>query len=165
MDAYSPAAWEAVFSALASASAALTGLLFVALSINLGQVIKGAGLVARAIEVLILLISVLAISILLLIPAQPASAAGSEVLSIGVVAEVALTYIHVRAPRQSLHVSVRGFAMRVLGAQVGPLLMIAGAVSLLFGAGGGLYWVVPALLFAAVAAIIGAWGLLVEIVR
>ena len=55
--------------------------------------------------------------------------------------------------------------MRVLGAQVGPLLMIAGGISLLFSAGGGLYWVVPAMLFATVAAIIGAWVLLVEIIR
>lgn len=165
MEAYSPSDWAAVFSALASASAALTGLLFVALSINLGQVIKGAGLVARAIEVLVLLVSVLLVSVLLLIPGQPQSAAGSEILSVAIFAEVLVGYIHVRAPRRALHISSRMFAMRVVGSQIGLLLMVAAGISVLAGAGGGLYWVVPAMLFATVAAIIGAWVLLVEIIR
>jgi hypothetical protein len=165
MEAYSTSSWMAVFTALAGAAAALTGLLFVALSINLTQVLKQPGLVPRAVEVLILLVAVLIVSTLLLMPSQPSDAVGSEILTVAVVAEIMVTYIHVRAPRRSLGVTGQQFALRVAGAQVGLILLIAGGVSVLVHSGGGLYWVVPALLFAVVAAIIGAWVLLVEILR
>jgi len=64
-----------------------------------------------------------------------------------------------------LGVTRSNFATRVLGAQSGPIFLIVGAVSLLAQNGGGLYWIVPALLAAMVAAIAGAWVLLVEIQR
>ena len=165
MDDYSATAWTSAFAAIAASSAALTGLLFVALSINLSQVIKGEGLVRRAIEVLILLTAVLVLSTLLLMPAQPAATLGVEVLSIAVLAEVLITWIHVRAVRHLVAVTPFQFAMRVFGAQVGLVFMIIGGVSLLAQNGGGLYWIVPAMLAAMVAAVVGAWVLLVEIVR
>lgn len=165
MDGYSTANWNGAFSAVANASAALTGLLFVALSINLSHVIKGQGLVARAIEVLILLAGALIISTLLLMPGQQIESTAVEILSIAVVLFVLLAYIHVRAPRRALGVSRRQFALRVVGSQSGPVLLIVGAASLFAQNGGGLYWVVPALLAAMIAAIVGAWVLLVEIVR
>ncbi len=165
MDAYAPAAWAPAFTAIAGSSAALTGLLFVALSINLSQVIKGEGLVRRAIEVLILLTAVLVLSTLLLMPAQPAATLGVEVLYIALLAEVLITWIHVRAARHLVNVTPLGFAARVFGAQVGLVFMLIGGVSLLAQSGGGLYWIVPAMLAAMVAAIVGAWVLLVEIVR
>lgn len=48
MPAYSAAEWESLFVAEADASAALAGLLFVALSINLERILKGIGLPGRA---------------------------------------------------------------------------------------------------------------------
>ena len=48
MPAYSAAEWESLFVAEAGASAALAGLLFVALSINLERILKGIGLPGRA---------------------------------------------------------------------------------------------------------------------
>jgi modulator of FtsH protease len=165
MDAYSTANWAPVFSAAAGASAALTGLLFVALSINLTHVIQGPGLTGRAIEVLVLLTSALIISTLLLMPSQGADTVATEILTVAVLVEVLLIYIHVRAPRRVLGVSAANFAMRVFGAHIGPIFLIVGAISLFARSQGGLYWVVPALLAAMVAAIIGAWVMLVEIVR
>ncbi|HEY0830724.1 MAG TPA: hypothetical protein VGE99_06240 [Candidatus Dormibacteraeota bacterium] len=165
MDAYSPDSWAAAFTAVASSSAALTGLLFVALSINLDRVIKGPGLVARAVEVLLLLVAVLIIATLLLMPGQGVASAAIEILAVAILMSSLLGYIHVRAPRRALGVTASNFAMRVVGDHVGPLFLIVGAVSLLLHDGGGLYWVVPALVAAMVAAIIGAWVMLVEIVR
>ncbi len=55
--------------------------------------------------------------------------------------------------------------MRVVGGQLGPIFLIVGGVSLLAQRGGGLYWVVPALVAAMVTAIIGAWVVLVEAAR
>ena len=165
MDAYSTANWAPVFSAIASASAALTGLLFVALSINLSQVLKVQGLIARAVEVLILLTSSLLVSTLNLMPGQAPQTVAIEILSVATLVAATLAYIHVRAPRRVLGVTRSNFAMRVMGAHSGPMFLIVGALSLLAQNGGGLYWVVPALLAAMVAAIAGAWVLLVEIQR
>ena len=165
MDAYSPDSWTGAFTAVASSSAALTGLLFVALSINLDRVIKGPGLVARAVEVLLLLVAVLVIATLLLMPGQGVQAAAIEIIVVAILMSSFLGYIHIRAPRHALGVSRTNFAFRVMGDHMGPLFLVVGAVTLFTGSGGGLYWVVPALIAAMVAAIIGAWVLLVEIVR
>jgi modulator of FtsH protease len=163
--AYSPDAWAAAFTAVAGAAAALTGLLFVALSINLDRVIKGAGLIGRAVEVLVLLVAGLIIALLLLMPAQGSSSAGLEIVAVAVTTIAWLTFIQVRAPRRTLGVTTANFVMRVLGDHLGPLLLVVGGVSLWAQTGGGLYWVVPGLIAAMVAAIIGAWVMLVEILR
>jgi hypothetical protein len=42
MRGYDPADWEPFFTALIAAAAALTGLLFVAVSINLNQILQHA---------------------------------------------------------------------------------------------------------------------------
>jgi hypothetical protein len=165
VDAYTPDSWGAPFTAVASSAAALTGLLFVALSINLDRVIKGPGLVARAVEVLLLLVAVLVIATLLLMPGQGADSASIEILVIAILMSSLLGYIHIRAPRRALGVSTANFLLRVAGDQTGPLFLIIGGVTLLMRNGGGLYWVVPAMTAAMVAAIVGAWVLLVEIVR
>ena len=166
MDAYSAAAWTAAFAAIAGSSAALTGLLFVAISINLTQILKVTGLVARAIEVVVLLAAVLVLSTLLLMPAMTSAALGVEVLSITVVAETFVTWIQIRSARSvATLVGPFNFAFRVFGGQVGLILLLVGGVSLLAQSGGGLYWVVPGMAFAMVSAIIGAWVLLVEILR
>ena len=166
MDAYSAAAWTAAFAAIVGSSAALTGLLFVALSINLGPIIKGPALVPRAIEVLVLLTAVLVLSALLLMPAMSAAALGIEVLSITLVAEALVTAIQIRSVgRLPSAVTPLGFALRVLGGQVGLILLLIGGLSLLAQSGGGLYWVVPGMAFVMVSAIVGAWVLLVEIQR
>lgn len=159
MDAYSTTSWAAVFAATAGASAALTGLLFVALSINLSHVLQGPGWIGRAVEVLVLLTAAMILSILLLMPDQGAPTLAAEVLSVAALVIVVLAYIHIRAQHRRL------FVMRVFGGQLGPVFLIVGGVSLAAQNGGGLYWVVPALLASMVAAIIGAWVVLVEAAR
>ena len=165
MTAYSPDAWVAAFAAIAGSAAALTGLLFVAISINLERILKGQGLVARAFEVLLLLVGVLALATLLLMPGQGTANAAAEAIGVGGGLFGVLAFIHVRAPRHALGVSAMNFAMCVFFDQLGPVLLIAGGISLLVQNGGGLYLVVPALIATMIAAIIGAWVLLVEILR
>ncbi|HEX5441177.1 MAG TPA: hypothetical protein VFW76_09855, partial [Ktedonobacterales bacterium] len=65
--------WQSFFVAQAGASAALTGLLFVAVSINLNRILEldsttNNGLANRALGALITLVSVLLSSSLLLVP-------------------------------------------------------------------------------------------------
>jgi hypothetical protein len=56
--------WGELFLAGAGASAALAGLLFVAMSINLERILQGAGLPGRAGEAIVLLVAVLVFSML-----------------------------------------------------------------------------------------------------
>jgi hypothetical protein len=165
LDGYSIGDWGLAFTATAGASAALTGLLFVALSINLKQIVANPGLVARAIEVLVALTAALILSTLLLMPGQPNGAAGIEIIVTAIGVSTVAGWIHLRTDRKALGISAFGFAMRVFGAHSGPVFLAIGGISLLAQAGGGLYWVVPALLALIVVAIIGAWVMLVEILR
>lgn len=86
MHAYSTAGWKSLFVAGTGASAALAGLLFVAISINLERILQSAGLSGRAGEAMVLLITVLSVSTLVLVPGQPPTVLGAELLGIGLIA-------------------------------------------------------------------------------
>lgn len=60
--------WESFFTAEVGASAALAGLIFVGVSINLTRIISLPGLPNRALLTLCLLLAILVISSLMLIP-------------------------------------------------------------------------------------------------
>lgn len=80
MHAYTTAGWETFFAAIVGATAALTGLLFVAVSINLDRILEGPNfLTRRAAETLGTLVFVLAVSALVLVP-QATRALGIEIL-------------------------------------------------------------------------------------
>lgn len=165
MDAYSIANWGLAFTATASAAAALAGLLFVALSINLKQIVASRLLVNRAVEVLVLLAAALLLSTLLLMPGMPIGAVAIEIIGVAVGTAVVTGVIQIRTDRKEAGLSAVQFGSRVLGDQIGPLFLAVGGVSLIVQNGGGLYWVVPAILAMIIAAIVGAWVLLVEILR
>src|SRR5271156_6756556 len=78
--------WKEFYVAVAGAASALAGLVFVALSINLSQILAIPGLPARGGETIILLSAALIASLLGLVPEQSAFALALE---LGVVALVA----------------------------------------------------------------------------
>jgi hypothetical protein len=94
MHAYTTAGWEELFLAEVGASAALAGLLFVAISINLTKILEVRGLVGRAGEAIVLLVAVLVVSTLVLVPDQPCVALGTELLVAGLLAWSILVVIH-----------------------------------------------------------------------
>jgi len=165
MQAYSTTQWQSLFVAEVGASAALAGLLFVAISINLTRILEGTGLSGRAGEAMVLLVAVLVVSTLVLVPGQSPTALGAELLVAGLVAWSALVTIHVRAVRGRVGPSSRVLAGRIMLAQTALLPLPIAGVSLLLGAGGGLYWLVPGVVFCLVVAVLDAWVLLIEIVR
>jgi hypothetical protein len=165
MYAYSPADWEGLFLAGAGASAALAGLLFVAVSINLTKILQVPGRPGRAGEAIVLLVAVLVVAMLGLVPGQSPTVLGAELLAAGLVVWVILVVIHVRAVRERVGPSPGTLAGRVVLAQLAVLPLLVAGVSLLVGGGGGLYWLVPGVVFCLVVAVLDAWVLLVEILR
>jgi hypothetical protein len=71
-------AWEPFFIASSGATAALAGLIFVAISINLDDILETPGLDRRALEALALLVGALILSLLVLVPGQPQPPSGSR---------------------------------------------------------------------------------------
>jgi hypothetical protein len=156
-----PAAWLSFFSAEVSASAALTGLVIVAISINLKALIENRALSGRAGETVVQLACVLILSSLGLVPGQPNWLLGAEFLMVGGLAVIGNSLIrwvagrHPKEPPLIRNVIVHGASLPIV---------IAGA-SLIAGTGGGFYWLVPGVIFTFVGGVINTWVLLVEILR
>jgi hypothetical protein len=166
VNAYATEGWGELFLAEAGASAALGGLLFVAVSINLDRIIAIRSLPGAALGAIVLLVAVLMVSTLALVPGQPRWVLGTEVLVVGIAAWSIMTTIVIRALRVPIPDQPRFVpAVSVVMTQAATLPMVVAGVSLLLGAGGGLYWVVPGVALSLLVAIANAWVLLVEVVR
>ena len=170
MTGYTPADWSNFALAQVGASAALLGLVFVGISINLRDFVGSRRLVNRAFEAIVMLASVLITSTAVLIPDQSREALGIQLVILG-----AITCGVVLRVQSGMHADVvprggRGptrlsaVARRVL-ALGSALLVVVTGVLLLAEAGGGLYWWPLAVVTAYLAALFDAWVLLVEILR
>ncbi|HYJ21317.1 MAG TPA: hypothetical protein VEW07_04770 [Solirubrobacterales bacterium] len=165
MFAYDPSEWTDLFVATAGASAALAGLVFVAVSINLDRIIGEAGLPDRALETLLLLVTVLLVSIVGLIPGQSSGALGTELLFVSLTITIVIARLPTTGPSTSF-VPSRSWLWTRWGLRlVGTVPFVIGAAGVLLEAGGGLYWIVGGIVGAIVGAIANAWVLLVEILR
>ncbi len=156
--------WHDFFAAQAAAGAALAGLVFVAISINLQRVLSSTAVSGRAVEALTLLTSLLIVGLLALIPEQGEMALGIEFIVFG----LALTTILIRlgSGAENAGGATRGqHLMRLVLGQLAALPIVIAGISLLTGDGGGLYWIAAATIAGIVAGMIGAWVLLVEILR
>ena len=169
MTAYDPARWSEFALGQLGASAALLGLVFVGLSINLRELIRSRPLVNRGAETVVALGSVLVAATVVLIPHQTRALLGAELLAVaactlGVVAALQrraaadAPAAGGQAPRGSLAFR------RALGLGAPLVLAVAGATLLAHG-GGGLYWWPASVVALFVAALTNAWVLLVEILR
>lgn len=165
MDAYDVAGWEAFALAMLGAAAVLVGLIFVALSVNMQEVLRYPWLVGRAGEAVLQLVAVLIACALLLVPGQGIEILGLELAAVGVVSVLIVSSQTLRR-RGEIAAEYRRQAdtQAVLGILALGLFLPAG-MSLMLGAGGGLYWLVPATLACVGLALINSWVLLVEINR
>jgi len=165
MFAYDPSEWTDLFVATAGASAALAGLVFVAVSINLERILAFRGLPERALETLLFLVSVLLVSVVALIPGQDHVALGLELLLLA----LAIDAVVLRQPTiqvaegEVMQRSWRVARWTLRAVAIVPFLI--GAVSILAESGGGLYWLVAGIVLAIAASVANAWVLLVEILR
>jgi hypothetical protein len=162
--AYNVSEWNDLFIAAAGASAALAGLVFVAVSINIERILKFEELPPRAEMTLLLLITVLLVSIIGLIPGQSRTALGAELLGEGLILGAAIAVLATRSLPKSPEQRPFPF-IRYLLIAGGTLPFVIGAASILAETGGGLYWTAGGIVLAIVAGVLNAWVLLVEILR
>jgi tetrahydromethanopterin S-methyltransferase subunit D len=99
---YLTAEWTDFSVAVVGASAALTGLLFVAVSINIEQILAVDALAGRALSTMILFVVPLLVGILVLVPDQSPAAFGLELRGTGMAAGGGLLWINRPAGRGEL---------------------------------------------------------------
>jgi hypothetical protein len=155
--------WHDFGVGVAGASAALAGLLVVAVSINVQAILTGRGLPERAAATLVMFTTPLLASVVLLTPDLARGLAGTVLLVIGVVAGAALGWWHrVRPPQRS---RLQWFLSPVLPSAATVVPTALAGLGLLLDGAGGLYWLLVAVLAAVVGGLSQAWVLLIEILR
>jgi hypothetical protein len=163
--AYAAGSWIGFGTAVATAAAALAGLLFIAVSINLKQILEIKSLPSRAAQTLILFATPLISALLVIVPGQARIALGAELLATGLSIGGTQVWLNLHATRRPEETAWRRLVGRVFPTVLScACLAIAGA-TLIAAAGGGLYWPVPSVLAALIFGLINVWVLLVEILR
>jgi hypothetical protein len=163
--AYAAKHWTDFGVATAGAAAALAGLLVVAISINLERILQFPSLPYRAGQTLVLVTLPLVTSLLLIVPGQPRAALASELLLIGLVTGSFMLVRDARTPMSEQENRVSRLFARILPTILTCGCLVVAGATLLAEGGGGLYWLVPAVLASFIFGLINAWVLLVEILR
>jgi hypothetical protein len=163
MIAYEAGQWHDLFAVAGEAAAGLGGLLFVAVSLNHKDILSEPRLPPLAARSLGVLLSILLMSVLALTPGQSRTTVGAELTALGVVLVSAVT---ISAARTHLPVTKLGWtAITFLLAVASSVPMVIAGVTMLAGAGGGLYWAMAQVILGFSIALYYAWILLIEILR
>jgi modulator of FtsH protease len=151
--------WGTFGQVVGSASGALVGLLFVAVSLNRARIVKHVVLRASALQTLLVLILPLLVAILLTTPRERPSVLGWEFIALGLVEAMGDVITghwrrkHMEALPSRLARLVSNLSPNLLTA----LLTITAGALLTAGNNDGVYLVVPVVLLALVGGITNAW--------
>ena len=159
--AYATAMWLGFGEALAAVAGALTGLLFVALSVKGNVLAASRTLSSRAAQTLVLFMTSVLMAILLVAP-QPPAALGWELLAVAVVSGTALLVLDRRAGHATGPGAAR-FIERFSPNTITAVLVGVAGVTFLLKAGGGLYWLIPAAMASLLGGVVNAWIFLVRV--
>jgi hypothetical protein len=161
-DIYRPAEWQNFFVATGAGAAALAGLVFVAMSINLDVVAQDATHRGRAINMLAGFTAGFMICALALMGGQNHQAVGAEWLVLATAALVIYVHNYVRAAKRGGRKAEMRPDRLVAGVTC-YVAEIAGAVVLILGYVAGLYVAAVGLIISFAVSISGAWLLLVAV--
>lgn len=164
--AYDSGAWQNFYIMTGGAAAALTGLLFVAMSIHAKAIMAHPVFGSRAVTTLISLLTQLALAGVVLAPGQSILVQGIEVEAAALLS-VLWSAISIWRVRQQLVVSETRSAFRVtmeiLGGSIWLVLFLASGLSLMFRFGGGFYLLAVVMLFMFGWNVYVCWSLIAEV--
>jgi hypothetical protein len=159
------AAWANFFVAEVGAAAALSGLVIVAISINLQRILSFPQLPGRAAEMLIMLVGALLGCSFALIPGQSMALLGGEIAGAGVLMTATPVALQARQIALIKTQPLTWWLWRFLIALAAGAPVLVGGALLVAGLSGGLYWLAAGVLATLAATVWNAWVLLVEILR
>ena len=158
---YTTAMWLGFGEALAPVAGALTGLLFVALSVNRDVFAASRSLSSRAGETLVLFMIPVLVAVVLVAP-QPPAALGWELLAVAVVSGAILLVLDRRAGHAT-HAGVARYVERFSPNTITAVLVAVAGLTFLLKAGGGLYWLIPAAVASLLGGVINTWQFLIRV--
>ncbi|WP_139416589.1 hypothetical protein [Agromyces laixinhei] len=157
--------WSEFNVAMVGATAALAGLLIVAMSVNISVIMTSATLPARAASSIAALVLAIVASAFGLVPGQPVAAYGIEVLVAAVLAGVFQWHVIIVVAREddipTRDRIAKGFlgVLPIAGFLIGAVLVLAGAVE------AGLIAMAVGAMLSIISALTLAWVVLVEVLR
>lgn len=169
METVLPEGWGEFSVAAAGATGALAGLLIVAISVNVKEILASRVTTRGAASTIASLVLALVIALLLLIPHHPLVALGIEVLIVTAPA-AAVQARSISAALAERRVGADGVTDSVFGliltlAVVQYLPFVVGGVLLVTESAAGAVALAAGVVIVVIAAMIGAWVLLVEVLR
>jgi modulator of FtsH protease len=153
-----PADWQGFAEMTGAASGALTGLLFVAVSLNATRIAGHQGLRASAAQTLVLFLVPLAMAMALLTPGQPDWALGGELIATGLVASLILT--STASKKHGLGEDDRRLISRFNRKSASLfvlVLFVSSGATMASGADAGLYLLLPASVVSLLSGVLNAW--------
>ncbi len=157
--------WVSFSMASAGAAAALTGLIFVGLSINISQILSNSALIDRAFISIILLITALVISLLHLIPGQSNIMFGFEIIFSGFVSWAVVSKKDINIYRSKNQKFKKLYLFNMAIDQISLIPYIVAGILILANCDCAGYWIAAGMIFSFSKAILDSWVLLVEINR
>lgn len=163
--AYDAAAWQNFYVMTGGAAAALTGLLFVAMSLHAKTIMENRFFSNRAVGTLMSLGSQLLLSGAVLIPGQPLWLLGVEVEAVALFfLATTIRAVLTRGPESgAVAMSLRHQLIELVGGSIWNVLFVASGISLVVRAGGGLYLLAAVMFFMFGWNIYIAWILITEV--
>lgn len=152
--------WESFAVMTGGASGALTGLLFVAVSLNADRIARHPGLRAIAAQTLVLFLAPLIMATVLLAPGQTDLVLGAELVTVGLSGGLSLLVIGRRRRGPGADKRLTGLFDRRDTGIVVMMLFVAGGAVVASGTSAGFYALVPASLVAFISGVLSAWNFL-----
>ncbi len=165
MSPQSLAEWQAHLAMEAGAAATLLGLVFVAASINLKQIVVTPGLPGRVVETVTQFVQVLFISMMMTIPRQPARALAAEILVVALCSWVIQLVTFARYRRARLGNPGWWLIFRIAQTHLATVPFVVAGVQLWLRFEDNVYWVVPGFFFSFFGGLVNSWVLLINVGR